>query len=136
MKYPLSTFAPDVSPMTPGVAVTVENAYPSETGGMRATPTPAEVSNALPSKVMSSFSFQDVGLSFRHIAASATKLYELQGTDWTDVSNLTTSYSSVERWRYAAWGNWILATDLNTADRKSTRLNSSHSTSSRMPSSA
>ena len=114
MKFPLKTFAPDVSPITPGILVSVENAYPSETGGLRATPTPSPVSSALAGTVKSSFSFQDVGLSYRHIAATASKLYELQGTGWTDVSNSTTSYGNVDRWRYATWGNWVLATDLNT----------------------
>ena len=111
---PIKSFAPDIMDTTPGVVVVVENAYPSESGGMRATPTPSPVSDALPSPVKTSFSFQDVGSSYRHIAATATKIFELTGLSWTDESNITTSYANVSKWRFAPWGNWILAVDENT----------------------
>lgn len=104
---PIKTFAPDANPLTPGILVDASGVYPSESGGIRAVPTAAAFSDALPSACLRAFSHQDLTNSFRTVAGTSTKLYELSVTSWTDVSQ-TGDYTA-SSWNFAAWGNYILA---------------------------
>lgn len=103
----LSTFAPDANPLNTGIALSVTNVYPSETGGMRATPTAVAVTNALDSTCLGCFAFQDLSNNFRTIAGTATKLYELSNMTWADVTPVG-GYTAT-KWRFAGWGDYILA---------------------------
>lgn len=102
------SFAPDANPMTPGILVEASGIYPAETGGMRPLPGPNTFTDALPSECLGIFTFRDLGASFRTIAGTATKLYELGITSWTDVSQAG-DYSTPRKWRFGAWGNYVLA---------------------------
>src|SRR5665648_470091 len=102
----ISTFAPDASPLTPGIAVSVTNAYPGENGGMKAMPTAKAFSDALDGTCLGIFAFQDLSNNFRTIAGTADKLYELSSLTFADVS-VAAGYSAT-RWRFAGWGGYIL----------------------------
>jgi len=109
--YKITTFAPDLDPLTGGILVDgSDNFYPSESGGIRAMPTTEAISEALAARCMGSFSFEDLAGSYRTYAGTSTKLYQLTNLSWTDVS-LTGDYSSAYRWRFAAWGNTVIATN-------------------------
>jgi hypothetical protein len=112
--YELKTFAPDVNPLTPGVCLSVDGAYPSEGGGFAPVPTGRAMSSAMGAACLGCFTFRDLDSSFRTIGGTSTGLYELSVADlsWTDVSN-TSGYTVSNRWRYAAWGNWVLAANID-----------------------
>jgi hypothetical protein len=104
---PITTFAPDANPLTPGILVSASGVYPSETGGIRAIPTATPFSAALAGQCLGMFSYQNLTSSFRTIGATSTKLYELEVTSWNDVSKAGDYTGS--SWNFAAWGNYILA---------------------------
>jgi hypothetical protein len=107
------TYAPDANPMTPGILVEASGVYPSETGGVRAIPSAAPFSDALPGKCKGAFAFQDLSSSFRTVAGTGAGLFELSSTSWLDVSQ-SGGYTA-DRWRFAVWGNYILATNNSDA---------------------
>lgn len=113
--FPLKSFAPDANYLTPNIVLDLDGGYPSENGGIASLPAPSDMSEALASACLGCFSFRDLSANFRTIAGTATKLYELAvDTTWTDVS-IVTGYSTTNRWRYVAWGNWIIATCYDNA---------------------
>ena len=74
-------------------------------------------------------------LRFREIDAIAKRHFDLVGRV------RGTGYKQYERWKYEKQfhqdaNGYLLPDDYDAIDRKSTRLNSSHSSVSRMPSSA
>lgn len=103
----LTTFAPDANPLAEGIATSVTNVYPAEAGGMKPTPGVTQVSDALDSACLGCFAFQDLSNNFRTIAGTATKLYQLTDLTWTDITPAGGYNTSI--WRFAAWGNYILA---------------------------
>lgn len=109
--FPLQTFAPDLNPLTPGICLDMDGAYPSEGGGLAPVPGVTEMSAALASKCLGCLSFRDMDANFRTIAGTSAKLYELQADlTFLDVSKAG-DYTTSEYWRFAAWGNWLIATN-------------------------
>jgi hypothetical protein len=60
------------------------------------------------------------GGSFRLIAGTAAKLYEISGTTVTDVSKIGGYTAGDNRWRFTAYGDYLYATDKTDAVQKST----------------
>lgn len=113
--FPLKTFAPDANYLTPEVVLDLDGGYPSENGGIASLPAPSDMSEALASTCLGCFSFSNLSGNFRTLAGTSTKLYELAvNTTWTDVSKAG-NYSTANRWRFVAWGNWAIATCYDAA---------------------
>lgn len=114
----IQTFAPDLNPMTPGILVDADGVYPAEGGGIRAVPSATPYSDALAAKCLGAYSHQELDYDLRNIAGTSTALYELSGNSWVDRSR-TAGYSSTNRWRFASWGNAVLATNFDDAVQSS-----------------
>lgn len=123
--FPITTFAPDMPPTTPGIALDVDGVYPSDGGGFSPVPGPSAMSEALASECLGAFTFQDLSVNFRTVAGTQTNLYELQADNtWIDVSASTSGYSVTDKWDFAAWGNWLLAVNYGADTQKQTATGS------------
>lgn len=106
-------FLPDVEDTTPGVMTDVTNMIPSE-NGMRAAPSAAIPSGiaALTAACVGAATVTKLDDTRRVIAGTATKLYELSGSSWTDVSAGSYTGGVDTRWSFAQFGNATLASNL------------------------
>lgn len=115
-------FLPDVEATTPGVMTDCTNLIPSD-NGMKAAP-----SGAIPSSI-STLAAACIGAATitklddtrRVFAGTTTKLYELSGSSWTDVSAGSYTGGVDTRWSFAQFGNATLASNLaDTIQRSNT----------------
>lgn len=108
-------FAPDGSMLDPSALSAAVDVIPSERG-MRYAPTGQAISGvgALAAACKGAFSGRKLDGSVRTFAGTATKLYELVGTSWTDRSAGGGSYTTGTRWSFAQFGDITLAS--NDAD--------------------
>lgn len=107
---PLTGFAPDLDPAIPGVITDCANIIPT-LRGFAGEKVPVAVANALASQAYGMATVLRQDGNRREIAGTSTKLYELSGTTWSDVSK-SGGYSNVNgRWRFAQFGNATLATN-------------------------
>lgn len=106
---PFSKFAPDIDPTTPGVITACENLVPT-VRGYKGGPSGVDVGlNALAAAAVSAVGVTKLDATSRFIVGTATKLYEKNGTAWTDVSGAAYSASASIPWRFAQFGNTTLA---------------------------
>jgi hypothetical protein len=107
-------FAPDADPTIPGVLTGCSGAVPT-LRGMRGAPAPADTSDSvLAGTCIGAYVFQKLDDTTRFIAGTGTKLYESNGSAWTDVSRSTAyTATSTARWRFATFGNVALASNVN-----------------------
>lgn len=111
MIFEIGQFAPDADFSTPGVIVSMSSMVPS-LRGYRAAPTKQSINaDALASTCFGSAVVRKLDNSTRFIAGTATKLYELSGSTWSDVSGSTYGASADVRWSFAQFGNVTLATN-------------------------
>jgi len=61
--------------------------------------------------VIGVLSFKRVNGTIEHFAGTATKLYRLVAGVWTDVSRATPAYSAATFWRFAMYGDRLIATN-------------------------
>jgi hypothetical protein len=114
MKIKLLGYAPDVHPNTEGAIVTCTNMVPS-IRGMEGAPnvqSPSGISGALAAACAGAASLRKLDESVRTFAGTATKLYEIASSAWTDrtrASGGDYSLGSDVRWRFAQFGNVSLA---------------------------
>jgi hypothetical protein len=112
---PIKGFAPDMDPNSAGVITACSNIIPFE-AGMKGAPSPlATTVDALAAECRGAVVATKLDGSRRVIAGTQTKLYELAGTSWTDVTNVGLgSYtgSTESRWSYAQFGDTTVATNL------------------------
>lgn len=120
---PLIGFAPDVPPTTPGVIIDCQAIVPSVRGMKAAS---SEIDSTLPapssSEIQGAALLEKLDGTTRLFAADSAKIYEATGpTTWTERGS---SYSSgtLDRWRFAQFG------DVSLAVNKSTKLQASPST--------
>lgn len=112
---PVTGFSPDADPTTPGVVVDCLAMLPTLRGMAGApsavipTGVPALAAECRGAAVVSSTTG-----ARRVLAGTQTKLYELVGTSWTDVSAGTYTGGVDSRWSFAQFGNATIAT--NNAD--------------------
>ena len=119
---PFTGFAPDADATTPGVIVDCVNYIPYENGmeGAPTSQTPAGVP-ALAAECLGAAVVTNLTGVRRIIASTATKLYELIGGVWTDVSRATAYNAGVDaRWMIAQFGNSTLAANKGDKIQRST----------------
>jgi hypothetical protein len=109
---PLLGFVPDAPTTTPGVLTDCTQLIPSERG-MQSAPSAIGVSGvgALPDDVRGAAVLTNTSGTRRTFAGTQTKLYELSGTTFSDVSGGTYTGSSENRWMFAQFGNAAIATN-------------------------
>ena len=106
-------FSPDMEPTTPGVITDCTNFIPYE-NGMRGAPTgstPASVP-ALAAACVGGVVITKLDDTRRIIAGTLTKLYELSGGSWSDVSTGSYTGGVDSRWSFTQFGNATLAANL------------------------
>ena len=106
---PLIGYAPDLDPTTPGIITDCTNLIPT-LKGMRGGYSGADVGlDALAAATISAAVVVKLDASQRLIAGTATKLYEKNGTGWSDVSGSSYNASASFPWRFAQFGDTTLA---------------------------
>ena len=106
---PFIGYVPDLDPQTPGAIVDCSGVVPSVKGFKSA---PAPVSTALPALAAACYgaaSIRKTDDTTRIFAGTASKLYEGATTAWTDRTGTAPSLGTNERWRFAQFGDSILA---------------------------
>jgi hypothetical protein len=118
---PLLGFAPDSDETTPGVITDCANFVP-HTNGMEGGPsaiTPGGVP-ALAAECLGAAVVTDLSGNRRIIAGTATKLYELSGGAWGDVSAAAYNAGADARWTVTQFGNAALAANKGDKIQRST----------------
>src|SRR5512138_1408784 len=106
---PLVGFAPDRDPTEPGVITDCTQLIPSEKG-MVAAPSAVDANaDVLVADCRGAVVLKNTAGVRRTIAGTQSKLYELSGTSWADVSTGTYTGSSENRWSFAQFGDAGLA---------------------------
>lgn len=105
-------FSPDADPTTPGVITDCTQLIPSERG-MKSAPSAVAVSGlgALPAECRGAAVLTNTSGIRRTFAGTQTKIYELASGTWSDVSGVTFTGSSENRWCFAQFGNVSLASN-------------------------
>ena len=109
---PLRGFAPDLPTTTDGVIVDCSQFIPYESG-MRAAESASSYSSALAAECLGSATLTKLDASRRVFAGTASKLYELSGTSWSDVSSGTYTLGATSRWCFTQFGDTSLASTLD-----------------------
>lgn len=114
-------FAPDADPTTPGVLTSVTNLIPWEQG-MKGAPTGVTPSGvpALAAECRGAAVVTKLDDTRRVFAGTTTKLYELTGGAWSDVSTGSYTGGADTRWSIAQFGNSTIASNLADAIQRST----------------
>lgn len=105
-------FLPDADPTLPGVLTACVNLIPYESG-LRGAPTGATPSDvpALAAACVGAVVAEKLDATRRIFAGTATKLYELSGGAWTDVSAGTYTGGTDSRWSFTQFGDASLASN-------------------------
>src|SRR5262249_7536653 len=115
---PFADWKPDLAPYKAASSQLIQNVFPRADGyGPVASVSP--YSQALPAPCRGYFYARNADQSVTVFAATATKLYKLNNTDfsWTDVSKGGGSYTGVgngEQWQFAQFNNFVIAVQINT----------------------
>lgn len=108
MRVPLTGFAPDLDPTTPGVLTDCNAIIPSTQGLSAAnSPVPAGLP-ALASAPNSAYVAELLDGSRRTFAATGTAIYEASGGNWVDRSRAG-GYLGTNRTRFCVFGSNVLA---------------------------
>ncbi|HNE33122.1 MAG TPA: hypothetical protein PK365_12145 [Nitrospira sp.] len=106
-------FAPDLDPSTPGVITDCIQLIPNERGMEAAPSAVAAVSGLgnLAAECRGAAVLTNTSGTRRTFAGTQTKIYELASGTWSDVSGMTFTGSSENRWCFAQFGNVALASN-------------------------
>lgn len=116
---PIVGFSPDADPTTPGVLTDCSNVIPYE-AGFKGAPTPVAIAvSTLAAEARGAVVATRLDGSRRVFAGTQTKLYELNGTTWTDRSAGTYTGSSESRWSFCQFGDTTIASNLADAMQSS-----------------
>jgi hypothetical protein len=118
---PLIGYAPDLDPTTPGVITECSQLVPFE-GGMKGAPSLVSVgAAALAAACRGSAATSDLSGNRRLLAGTSTKLYELSGTTYSDVSRgANYSLGTDDRYSFAQFANATLAATPTAVLQRST----------------
>jgi hypothetical protein len=106
---PLIGFAPDEDPDIQGGINPCMNIIPSDRG-MKGAPTPVTTgAAALAADCKGAVSVFKLDGTNRTIAGTVDKLYELNGTAWSDVTGAVPALGSEGRWQFTQFGNITIA---------------------------
>mgnify|MGYP003449266315 FL=1 len=110
---PILGFAPDAPTTTPGILLDCVQFIPYDSG-MRAAPSPRSVAEALDETCRGAFTGTKISGTRRVFAGTATKLYELSGTTWSDVSRgAGYSLGAEDQWSFTQFGDTTVAACLD-----------------------
>src|SRR5262245_1373979 len=115
---PFADWKPDPASYKAARSQLIQNVFPRADGyGPVASVSP--YSQALPAPCRGFFYARKADQSVTVFAATATKLYKLNNTDfsWADVSKAAGSYTAVgngEQWQFAQFNNFVFAVQINT----------------------
>lgn len=115
-------FTPDMDPTTPGVITACVNFIPYETG-MAGAPSGSAPASTPPLAAACTGAVVATKLddTRRILAGTATKLYELSGGAWTDVTRVGNYTGGIDtRWSYTQFGNATIASNLTDTMQRST----------------
>lgn len=105
-------YAPDVDQTVEGVITTCSAFIPTEKGMQSAPSAQSTGVDALASTCLGAAAVRKLDNTTRLIAGTGTKLYELAGTSWTDVTRVSGgdySLGGANAWRIAQFGDTTLA---------------------------
>jgi len=106
---PFIGYAPDLDPQTPGIILDCNGVVPS-VKGFKAAPAPIATGlPALAAACYGSASMRKTDDTTRIFAGTASHLYEGSTTSWTDRSGTISGLGTNQRWRFAQFGDSILA---------------------------
>jgi hypothetical protein len=117
---PLGGFTPDAPTVTPGVMLDCTQFIPYDTG-MRSAPGLRTISDALAAACRGGTTITKLAGTRRVFAGTASKLYELSGSTWSDVSrgaNYTLGASTV--WSFTQFGDTSVAASIDNVIQTST----------------
>lgn len=109
---PIKGFSPDLPNTTEGVLTNCEAFVPYE-GGMRAADAESSYSDALAAECLGAATLTKLDGSRRVIAGTASKLYELSGTTWSDVAAGTYTLGATSRWCFTQFGDTSIAANID-----------------------
>jgi hypothetical protein len=117
---PLLGFNPAAPTNAQGIITYCENWIPAD-AGMEAAPSIADIgANALSAACTGAFLGQKLDGSYRLFAGTGTKLYEQNGTSWTDRSVGAGNYTAASQWSFCQFGDATIASNLSDAMQAST----------------
>ena len=107
---PFGSYAPDQPDYAnAGGATVAQNVLPRTKGSYTPMASLTAVSDALTATCQGAFASRDKDGNVKTFAGDATKLYELNGSNWSDVSNGTYSLGDEETWEFAQYGERVIA---------------------------
>lgn len=111
---PIRGFSPDLPTTTEGILVDCTQFIPYESG-MRAADAPENYSAALAAECIGADALTKLDGSRRVFAGTSSKLYELSGTTWSDVSAGGGSYTlgATTRWCFTQFGDTSIASNID-----------------------
>lgn len=117
---PIQGFSPDAPTTEPGVLLDCEDFIPYESG-MTAAPSAVNYATAIAATCVGAATLTKTGGTRRVFAGTASKLYELNGTSWTDRSRAGgyTLGATVD-WSLAQFGDTSLAVNPDTVLQSTT----------------
>jgi hypothetical protein len=109
---PLLGFVPDAPTTTPGVLTDCAQLIPSEKG-MQSAPSAVGITglSALPAAARGAAVLVNTSGTRRTIVGTQTRLFELSGSTYSEVTGITYTGSSENRWMFAQFGDAALATN-------------------------
>lgn len=96
-------------PRLNNTCITAQNVYPIATG-YAPFPSASSISDALGAACIGVICFKQTDGTIETFAGTATQLFRLSGTSWTDVSKAG-NYTSSSEWRFAVYGGRLIATN-------------------------
>lgn len=113
-------FSPDLPRVTQDIITDCENFIPYESG-MEAAPSAASQGiDALAAACVGAAAISKLDGTNRVFAASATRVYELSGTSWTDRSAGGSAYTTTTNWQFTQFGDATIAAGYGNALQYST----------------
>lgn len=109
MRVPLTGFAPDLDPTTPGVLTDCDAIVPTVQGLAAAASLAPTGMPALAGTPIGAYSTQLLDGTKRFFATTATTIYE-GSTTWADRSRVG-GYTGTQRHRFCVFGNAVLASN-------------------------
>lgn len=118
MLIPFPEYAPDLSPYPSQASQLIQNVLPRK-DGYGPIPSPSVYSDALSAACRGFFRARNADGSITIFAATSTKLWKLNNTDfsWTDVSKGSSTYTAIpstDQWQFSQFNNFVIAVQINT----------------------
>lgn len=102
-------FSPDLPRTTQGIITDCENFIPYESGMEAAPSATSQGIDALAAACIGAASVSKLDGTSRTFAGTATRLYELSSTSWTDRSAGGSAYTTTTNWQFTQFGDVTIA---------------------------